>query len=183
MAAKTAAAEACAGRREVVVTELKLSPGPTLPAECVRNRQQTESNSGRGRQTKIAPSIVLGSTGDGQSGPQGMHTVLKVDFWLSLLPSVGEWRTAYVYFSGYWPGSHRVEVPTLKNVSGAGTEMIPVDTWVTAELLVKVCVHFPEAKKSFGGSEFSKWNPFTPTPKTPPTVPADEANPAPWLFG
>jgi hypothetical protein len=39
------------------------------------------------------------------------------------------------------------ELPSQRTVLvGAGTEMAPVDTWVIVELLVKVCVHVPEAK-------------------------------------
>ena len=39
------------------------------------------------------------------------------------------------------------ELPTPKNrMVGAGTEMVPLDTWVTAELLVKVSLQVPEAE-------------------------------------
>ena len=47
--------------------------------------------------------------------------------------------------SGFAPGGK--ELPTPKNrMVGAGTEMVPLDAWVTAELLTKVCDHVPEAK-------------------------------------
>ena len=81
-----------------------------------------------------------------------MHTVVKVDCFLLAAICVSEY--------GEQPDVYRsrgikVRVRTgRKGIahakepywSGAGTEMAPVDTWVIVELLVKVCVHVPEAK-------------------------------------
>jgi hypothetical protein len=47
--------------------------------------------------------------------------------------------------SGFAPTGK--ELPTPKNrMVGAGTEMVALDTWVTVESLVRVCVHLPDAK-------------------------------------
>jgi len=80
-----------------------------------------------------------------------VHTVLKVDcFFLAAIGMVSienslMFTAAEASRSGFAPVGK--ELPTPKNrMVGAGTEMVPVDTWVSVELLVKVCVHVPEAK-------------------------------------
>ena len=149
-------AEARAGRREVVVTELQtLTRADTAERETPGHRQQTKSERAVGLvKTRERPQSIVGRVCQEHAddrGPQGVHTVLKMDcffslpsLWVSLEVSL-MFTAAEASRSGFAPGGK--ELPTPKNrMVGAGTKMVPLDTWVTVELLVKVCVHVPEAK-------------------------------------
>ena len=149
-------AEARAGRREVVVTELQTLAGPTLLNEkplVTGNKRNPNEPSGSSKRESAPKASSVGSA---RSTPtMGARKVcIPYSKWTvsSTLPSVWVSLEVSLIFtlaeasrSGFAPGGK--ELPTPKNrMVGAGTEMVPVDTWVTAELLVKVCDHVPEAK-------------------------------------
>ncbi len=147
--------ETRAGRREVIVTELQTLARPTLLNEKPLPQATNEiRTSRRARQNAKVPPKHRRSGLPGarrRSGPARLHTVLKVDCFFHAAICMGEFRgQPDVYSSRGIKVRVRTggkELPTPKNrMVGAGTEMVPVDTWVTSELLVMVCDHVPEAK-------------------------------------
>src|SRR5262245_59161725 len=79
----------------------------------------------------------------------------------------------------------KVLSPTPKNrIVGAGMKKSTGGVLaMESELLVKVTMLDPEAVNTFGGREFCKKNPFTPTPNSPLAFALEEANGLVWLVG
>ena len=81
-------------------------------------------------------------------------------------------------------GSAPVELPTPKKRKvGAGIKKSRVTLVPSGSLLLMVVANVPEATNLFGGREFCRKNPLTPTPNTPAAVLIEDANASVWLVG